>query len=91
MRRTWQAKRHRRAVHDHAAQHDQPGYEQGVITSLLGPHEAGQPDRACGASDVLHRGAPNEPRSLKHLLHDTRGLIPAPARRGRRDQTKLIK
>jgi hypothetical protein len=41
------------------------------------------------AGDVVDDRRRHEPRALQHLLHHARGLVPAAARRGGRDQAQL--
>jgi hypothetical protein len=86
--------RDRRVVPQRGAEHHQASDQERSCVAAGGPafniDELRQPDRARGAWDVLHlddsRGAP----ALDHLLQDARGLIPAAARRRRRDDHEVI-
>ena len=59
-------------------------------SAALGADEAGQPDRAGRARDVLDRRHAHEARALQRLLHRARGLIPAAAGCRRRDDAQLV-
>ena len=77
-------------MHHDAAQHDQPGHQNRIVSSLFRANESRQTDCACRAGNVLNRRSSNDAGSLEHLLHHACGLIPATAGCSGSDQTKLV-
>jgi hypothetical protein len=77
-------------MRDDPAKHDQPRHQKGIGVAPLGAHEPRQSDRARRSGNVLDRRGARDAALLKHLLHHARGLIPAAARRCRRNDAQLF-